>query len=664
MANATIKKNEKRIPELRGSERTFQYDRDTLIVYTGMHPGDMRPFIRIGAGDAPPGGLLRHIENVILPDVDPTNVSLEMFWLNNTLEQSGEIIQYVGSRDQITRLYSFTGMKERAESQDDLPVKLMPYKPLQARQATVSRDKCLINFYETGNLNVSVDGAKVLDLSAFKRSVLNLDKEYDLISKVLKKRKRRCEEGVSFLYLEGSRSPGLSMYWNFKGQGLLLNPPRDFHYRLFESVIDPGNVSMCAAATSAMPGYTEVLRRRNHLGREIGLFSLDAEKVAGDLKQIYGEARIKNFGDSSSLPSARDTTFFTAKGGGYGLFSTRLSSKSDVQTMIVFPTGGGKPGLTFDFFRGPYDLMFDIVNDVKSLKENRNPAYLFLHAPGQIKEKAYNSAPLTPSSFPLVGDREYKLFFGEKPASLFEEWNSLIANTPYENPIRNLMIFCLGLDFNPEHADKHLQEIMNTPVPAKEDLILRANLSEILRFIEDLPLVSEGFSPKQRKFLDRVKNRFGLRKVKVGDWRALREKDVEFRILFLNGKKAYQAVHVLDTEIVRFTVPPSLDSFEAEHKNYRTLLKGYTRKIDKADNAPGYPECTEFLETLLEERERLFHERRRFENLLQGLDISLKREEKSTIPDFIPKALHPAYKALQSFIGKIRDALRNLFRSR
>ncbi|MEQ9366922.1 MAG: hypothetical protein RIF32_21970, partial [Leptospirales bacterium] len=151
--------SEQKISEMRGNDRVFQLDRDTFAVFTGLHPEDMRPFIRVGAGKTIPTGLLRHFENVLLTENDPLNVGLEMAWLHATLSEGEETIRYVGSKDRVAQIYGFTGMRELDE--DDRHIEIVPYK--LARGEETRRDRSTITFFETGNAVVQVGSSKTYD---------------------------------------------------------------------------------------------------------------------------------------------------------------------------------------------------------------------------------------------------------------------------------------------------------------------------------------------------------------------------------------------------------------------------------------------------------------------------------------------------------------------
>ncbi len=606
--------------ELRGPERSFQLDRDTVIVYTGMHEDDVRPFIRIGAGASAPEGLLKHIENVVLPDADPVNVGLEMFWLHSTLEKGGDMIRYVGSRDQVSRMYSYSGMKEQADDKQKSPVEILAYQPPRGNKGD-QHDKTLINFYETGNVNVMVDGARALDLDSYRRGVMHLDKEYQLIDKALKKRNRRCEEGHSFLYLDRSKTPGMSLYWNLKGQGLMVNPPRDFHYALFENAVHPDRVSMAISGSPFLPGFVEVLRRRNAMESGVGFFTHDPDKIP-DLKKIYSRSRFRVFEDSAVLPYASDTSFFLSRSGSHALFAMRMSPDTERHVQVLFPLGFGKPNRSFQYLKAPHDLVFETIDSKTDLKELPR-AYMTLHTQGKIATKAYDKLRLDQGVYPLVGEREYKMFFAEKPAEFFDKFSEAMAETAeYGEPLKELLLLTMGLDFDSEKVTKLLEDLGKLKRP--RDPVVLNNVHEALRFIQLLPRFNDGYDENQARRVANLLKKNRLAHLKNGQWRALRERDLEFHVLFMNSKDSFLLAHTRKEEVVRLEVPPPAAEMEKNPKGYRKYLNQKARIVNRAYEAPGYNESLDFLDQLYEERLRLVFERNRFKSLLQNLGLGLE----------------------------------------
>ncbi len=637
--------------EIRGPERAFQYDRDTIIVYTGMHADDVRPFIRIGAGDTTPSGLVKHIENVILPDQDPVNVGLELYWLHTTLERGGDVIRYVGSKDQVNRLYSYSGMREQEEAGvEDTHVQRLAYRPLPATATAAARERCLINFFETGNVNVSVDGARVLDLQARKRAFLNLDREYEMMARALRRRKENCAEGFSFLALPESRTPGVAMFWSFEGHGMLINPPRDFHYRLFEHGIRPDRVNMCVAASAFQPGFTETIRRRHSLGADIAVFALNAEKVS-DLKKIYGRAAMRVLEDSRALPPARSTAFFVSRTGSHGLFSLQFEGSATRQVQVVFPISPtSKPNRSFEFMRGPHDVEVGRLESEQDWKGEWG-ARLVLVDPGAVAADRFARLKLLPGVYPLVPGREYSIVQAAQPAGLVELMLESVTGTEFEDPLREIVLMSLGLDFSADRIEELLRGLAAGRPPREADV--RNNVSEVLRYVESLPQYGQSFDDRLHKSLQRAQARFQPGRTLAGEWLALRERSVRFVAAVLGSRKTFHLVLATEPDVVRFQMPPGLEELARDPKEYRRTLNRWGKLIARASDAAGFDDGLEFLERLYEERLRLLEERARLRTLLGRLGLELSLPEAKRTPGWLPPALEGPYAWLTSAVSRV-----------
>ncbi|MBI3394971.1 MAG: hypothetical protein HY042_03975, partial [Spirochaetia bacterium] len=159
------KKQSVNLSELRGNDRVFQIDRDTVIIFAGRDRRDLRPFVRVGSGAAIPHNLLRHIENVILPDSDPPNAALEVAWIQATVADGNDVIRYVGSKDTISQMYYYSGIAELREDQKP-QIELIPYA--QGKGVQDARGRSVTTLYGNGNFSVSVGGSRVLDFQNFR----------------------------------------------------------------------------------------------------------------------------------------------------------------------------------------------------------------------------------------------------------------------------------------------------------------------------------------------------------------------------------------------------------------------------------------------------------------------------------------------------------------
>ena len=623
MAKSNI---EQKINELRGTDRVFQIDRDTFVVYTGMHPEDMRPFIRVGAGKAIPRGILRNFENVLLTENDPLNVGLEMAWLHATLSEGEETIRYVGSKDRVAQVYSFTGMRELDDS--NRHVEIVPYKMANLE---TRRDRSTITFFETGNAIVQVGNSKTYDHVAHGLERISLDREYDLLTKALKKRERRCESGRSFLYLGGeaqsdpNRPP---VYWNFDGRGLFLNPCVDPHYALFENAIDADRLDMAISYSPFSVGLGEVLRRKNTEQRNVGMYQADEERNAL-FKKIYRDAKLQPFGDSSSLPMAKDTGYFVSKGGSHGLFAYRIGPQADRMVQLVFPLGGGKFSRTFDFLKAPHDLEMHVVNTPEDLTAGQGR--ITLQVPGKIAPARFEKARLAAHLTPLVPGREYRLNQSEDPAALAENVLNAFADTPIHEMVRDIVFLHMGLDFTEGNLNRALEDLRRRPLP-KEDLAELFNLRQLLSYLQMTPIYRQSYTPQQRKQLERLMDRYDPKRFHYSDWLALGQGGVEYHLLF-TPRRALQFVKRVKAEPAQLRVPPPFAVLERDPKAYAKNLREWNRAADKSGDAGGFRNSIETLERLYEEKLRIIGERKRFQELLNDLGIvnqGAAAEEKST----------------------------------
>ena len=641
--------------EIRGPERAFQYDRDTIIIYTGLHVDDLRPFIRIGAGDSTPPGLVRHIENVVLPDLDPVNVGLELYWLHRTLQGGGEMIRYVGSKDQVNRLYSFSGMREMEESGvEDTHVERLVYRPLPPGSRE-TRDRCLINFFETGNVNVSVDGARVLDLQSRRRAFLNLDREYEMIARALRRRKESCVDGYSFVALAEARTPGVAMFWNFDGAGMLINPPRDYHYRLFENGIRPDRVSTCIAASAFQPGFTEAIRRRNSLGADIAVFALNGEKLS-DLKKIYGRANMRVLEDSRALPAARSAAFFVSRTGSHGLFSLQFDGQVGRQVQVQFPISpASKPNRSFEFMKGPHDLEIARLESEADWNGQWS-ARLVLVDPGQVPHARFEKLRLKTGLYPLVPGREYSVSQVEQPAGLVELMLEAVAGTEHEDALRELVLMTLGLEFTAERVEQILRTVAAARSPMDPDV--RSNTSEVLRFVESLPQYAAAYDDRLHKLLEKAQARFSPEGISAGQWLALSEKSVRFLAAVLGSRKTYHIVLPTEPAVVRFFTPPGLDDLAADPKGYRRTLNRWSKTSARAADAAEYDDGVEFLEKLYEDRLRLLEERTRLRQLLSRLGMQWGPPAQDPGHAWLPPALERPFGVARGWFSSAMNWLR------
>ncbi|MEQ9363527.1 MAG: hypothetical protein RIF32_04750, partial [Leptospirales bacterium] len=363
-------------------------------------------------------------------------------------------------------------------------------------------------------------------------------------------------------------------------------------------------------------GFGEVLRRKNTEQRAVGVYQADEER-SNLLKKIYNEAKLQNFSDSSSLPMAKDTTFFVSKGGSHGLFGYRIGPQADRMVQIMFPLGGGKFSRSFDFLKAPHDLEIQVINDPDDLEAGQGR--ITLQSPGKVQAARYEKARLAPGTTPLVAGREYRLFQSEDPAALAENIIGAFDGTPLHDLVRDVIFLHMGLDFTEGNLNRVLDDFRRRPLP-KDDVVEFYNLRQLLSFLQLLPVYRESYSPQQRKQLERLLERYDPKRFRFSDWLELGGAGVEFHLLF-SPRRAFQFVKRVKAEPAQLRVPPPFEVLEENPKAYGKRLREWNRAADKAGDSGGFRTSIETLERLYEEKLRLVGERKRFHALLDTLGI-------------------------------------------
>lgn len=632
------------LEELRGAERVFQIYRDTVLVYTGKHKRDFRPFTRVGADRHAPFHLLKYIENVLVTEADPPNLAMEAAWVDATLGSGADTVRYVGSRELVNPINQYVGQPGDNHTPGEKgPVETLTYRPFKSSEQ--DKDKSLITFYKTGNVSMTVGSSRVLDYASYKKGVLDIDQEYELIEKALGKKAQRCTDERSFVYLDVETDAGLPFYWNFNGQGLLSNAPLDYHYVLFENSILPDRVKMVIGSSIYSPGFVEAFRRKNVEEAELGIFTPHSDLLPA-LKKVYPKALPRIFEDGRPLPFAKDTVFSTSKSESHALFSIHFEKDAPREVHILFPLGGThKIKKRFNYLRAPFDLEILEVNNKAELKGNEN--FLCLHVPTGMKEKQYRKARLTAGMYPLVRRKEYVFKYSTVPAGLVERLMEGIQGSVYESSFKDLLLMTIGVDYDPEAMERTLIELAN--LPEIEDPVELSNIHEILRFIQEIPEYKKYYNADHQKLIRRLNGRFSLKKITVDEWLALKDADVVFEILFMGGKGSYMVVLPSAHEPIHLVLPPGVDELERTGpKPFRKFMRQQERDLNRAGgNVPGFRQCIDFIERLFAERLRLVEERKRFNHLLQTLEIGSEKPEEILHPSLSP--------GLNRFLIKVRN---------
>lgn len=623
-----MEKSDNQTIELRGSERVFQIDRDTYLIYTGRDKGDLRPFVRTGAGESIPNGFLGQIENVLLLEKNPVNIALELAWLEETLKEVNQPIHYVGSRDRVSQIYNLTGMAQ-IDEEADRPVKMDPFVPPKKGEQ-LEKNKSTVQFFENGNARLLVGSSRVYDYSALLKTKNSIDKEYEKMSKAMLRLPKKCNnpESKSFLYV-GKNASGDPLkpciFWNFNSNGVMVNPVMDYHAVLFENKIDVNSVMAVVSNSAITPGISEAYRRNNELGSQLGVYTADEDRQSV-LKKIYSQAKIKNMEDGVAIPGIKDTVFFVSRKGSHGAFGYKISDENDEVAQILFPIGGAKYNHRFDYIKSPHDLEILTCRTNDELKKRDVLANLTLVLPGKMDERTYHRKKLATGIYPLVKGREYKLHGFSDHKSMIDQFLRAFENTTIKAFVQDLLFLHIGLDVTESKIHERLKTIAGFDIIT--DPVKLNNLNELLRYLPSLPAFITHYNKENHRLLKRCQKKFNVRHLSFLGFLELGHEDIEFDVLFAAGKSTYLLINPAEKEPAIFKVPPEISNFEKAPKDYKRFLTRQNRKLDKIGDIPGYRQCLEYLESLNEESLQLVYDRKRFLDLINQLGISAEDSKK------------------------------------
>jgi hypothetical protein len=659
-------RNESILEEMKGVQRIFRIDRDTLIVYTGKNGDEIAPFLRIGAGDDIPHGLLRHIETVIVPDSQIWNLGLETAWQEATLAQGARNILYVGDRDKISKIYAYTWIDI---DQEELHKEKVKIRPIQKNSVEGDRtDKSYIVFMNNGNLVLNVYGTKVLDHSAYYRGKISIDREYDLIARAQAKAALRANAGVGFVYLGTENGTLPSLYWNFDGNGLLCNPQQEYHNALYENGIGVERVNMVLSDNAQHAGFVEAIRRKNAESKPVGLYAPQQDKISA-LGKIYNNAKLLGFDDSRTLPFYQNAVFFLSRSGSHGLFSIKPEKSADNHIQILFPVRKrAKESRAFDYTRGPYDLEIAAIHSKGDLE--LGDALLKLHFPGSYPSASYLRSAINEGVYPLLLGSEYRFFNSDVTAEIIQSFLSVLSGTEYGEAIDGLFNYFSGQPGNEGIGNLYDLFSRIKKIKVKPDLILKINLFEAFRFMR----TSEVFmklKPMQKRAFERLQSRYTPRRHKIRELYALPSRYLEFTAIFFRGRRAYLTVRRHKPDPVELRFPPDVTQFEETRQAYRTYLKQQNKILDRSsEDVAAYRSGLEMMEKIFEERAAMFEERKRLSLLLDELGLALYSAPEQRgglrLPAFIPAAIRLRLESIDfggmknSVLGRIRPFVESL----
>ncbi|MFN3603945.1 MAG: hypothetical protein ACK4UJ_04455 [Leptonema sp. (in: bacteria)] len=620
----TKQKNKINPLEFRGQERVFQIDRDTVLIYTGLHLEDIKPFARLGASNEFPISYINFIDNVLLPERHMWNIGLEEMWLRGALDFGVSKIRYVGSKEllsYINRYFDLENYLSRTSKKTEtfhIPVE---YKTYQApNQKEISKEKSSIFYLHTGDFQILVGGNRVLDSTNYFRPRLTIDKEYALLNKILEKLPNKADlKNFSFYYFDGDV---ISILFNLNSELLAVNPLEEMHYRLFELKINPDLLRMAISYSPYLPGFVEIFRRGDITEQEIAVSNPDMEKLTL-LKRIYNFCRPKFFSDGGSLPFAKYVNYYESKTKSHAAITLRTRDDIEDQIKILFPLLSEKENRNFDYIKGPFDLEFIKIDDVKQLKVlDFSNFYLILQ--GMIEDKKWVNLNLSKNYFPALAKVSYSFKQIKDLGEASDFIIGLLKNTKFEEILQNLI--------NKINSFQSLEDLLSIKddlylirtqaIP--KDKILLYNLSEALKLAHFFANEHQELPKDIQTLFFKVMERFSQTKIKISD---LYHLSSSFKVHLFIKTGEITACFVSLTEplwSIRIQYPPDPDNAIELEKEYRKYLKEQHKRIDKGIASPLERTVLEFLEKLLEERIFYNEQRMKLHNLMDVLRPNLE----------------------------------------
>jgi len=641
--------------ELRGNDRIFQIDRDTILIYTGLHLEDFRPFSRIGAGHDFPVSIVQLVENILLPERHMWNVGLEEMWLRSSIESGISKIKYIGSKEMLSYLNRYFDLESyfspngKKAEKVHLPVEYKIYEPPNQRE--LNKDKSSIIYMHTGDFQVLVGGSRVMDSGNYFRARLTIDKEYLFLKRIIEKLpKKQNLDGFSFFIFE---SELFSSLFNFKGELLSINPLPEMHFRLFEMQIDPDKINMAITTSPYLPGFVELFRRSDVIEKEIAVSYPDIEKLTL-LKRIYYFARPKFFSDGSTLPFARYVNYYESKTKSHSILAFRVRDDIEQQIKILFPLLPEKINRNFDYVKGPFDIEFIKINDKKEILD-LNFAQFYIILQGAIQDKKWKSLRLKENYFPGIPNAEYKLNQIVDLEELLDFIQSLFENSVFGDLLYNLAVKVSNFQSIEDllSIKDELYLIRTQPMPG--DKVLLYNLAEALKVIYYFANNYQQLPPDINQLFLKVRKRYSHQKVKLEELYSLNN-TIKINLFVKTGE--FVGCFISETENlwnITLQYPPDPSAAIESEKEYRKYLKEQHKLIDKGMATQVERMVLEFFEKLLEERIFYNEQRERLQSLLESLKPTLETIATSLTPK---EKKIPFHMKLPYWLRRIVEALK------
>ena len=617
------------IKDISNSERVFQIDRDTFLVYIALHSNDPNPFIRVGSGEIVDDSLLRFIKNVIIPERDPFNVGQEMEWVKKGIELGNEKLSYIGTNDHIKSTLKIASNKFenkaktsvfKKNQEEEPPIEIRPFGP----PSEPIKDHVTINQLDEGNFTVLLGRSRIFDYKNALKTNLNYDKELNQMSDLLSTSNCKLDnkEIRSFIWLGKEKSISSDkpfIYWNLKGRGALLNPTFNYHYTLFEEKINPNNAKVFISHSGMSSGVAEGIKNKHNYNQEIGVLLINEELIS-NYKHLYPNANIHLITDGTHIPLIKDNNFYLSKTTSHAALSWNLHAEEERVSQILFPLGEGKSKRVFNIIRAPHDLEIQVINSRIDLRNTLS--HLSLQIPGEKFSKiAFENLRLKDTSYPLIANKEYVFHEALEAKNLVQKILNCFKGSEYFDQIKLFLHSHFVQELSTEKTKTLLKDLINLKIPIS-DFAFRNNIYNLLRFIQDLP--NFEFYTKYQKILFKfLKVKYNPFLTSYKTWLTLENYPIEFHLMLLGGNRVYNFSKKILSEPLKFKLPPSVEFLEANPKYYPILLKSWLKKIDKytGDDAKSYSKILDFLEKLYLEKLRLVNERIRLRGFISAIGL-------------------------------------------
>ena len=618
------------IKEIRATDRVFQINRDTFLVYVGLQLENESPFVRVGSGRPIPRDTLSHIGSVVLPEKTPPNIAMEMEWLEESLRQGQGKVHYLGAKNQIAQLQRLARAKyspKRAylqEEDSNLPLEAEIFGP---PIKSLGKNKVTVNHMRNGNFMIFVGTTRVFDSSRIEKGRIGIEREYSLLEEALSKQSCRLErtDKRSFIWLGRENSIDAKrpfLYWNLRNSGVLVNPCFNYHQVLFEERINSRRARGFLSYSGQEPGFVEGIRHQDALQEAVSFFSAN-EDIASSFKKIYPNTKLLVFHDSNPVPFVSDTNFFVSRSKSHAAFTWRFHPEAEQITQFLFPLGGPRPRRAFALIRAPHDVEVQVIDSRDDFKNSL--AHIALQIPGDYSRLLFESRRLRSGAYPLVPHKEYILHESLDPKDFTAQILKNLQGISGYELLHNFLKLHLGTRLSPAVLNKVLKTLRKVKVPF-QNFTARHNLWSYFQFIKSLPVYENSYTRRQKRSLAFFFSKFSPFQISYSKWLSLESQPIEFHIFLLGGSQAFLFTREIEVASIVYKLPPPLAQLSKEPRVYARQLRIWERNLGRYGDPGGFRYALETLSKIYEENLRLLEERKRLYSLIESLGLTLGRD--------------------------------------